>query len=86
MSVPGEEDSTEPILLGGKWLLKRNQPVFILTPGLHRDRTAFGDDVEEFKPERMLDDNFKKLPPGSYKVNMPSSRPIHPSVIWLTAS
>lgn len=70
LSVPGEDGSSEPILLGGKWLVKRNQPVFILTPGLHRDPTAFGDDADEFKPERMLEDNFKKLPPGSYKVRI----------------
>lgn len=67
LSVPGE-DSEEPILLGGKWLVKRNQPVFLLLPGLHRDPTAFGDDAEEFKPERMLEENFKKLPAGCYKV------------------
>ncbi|KAK2596463.1 hypothetical protein N8I77_013353 [Diaporthe amygdali] len=66
LSVPGE-DSSEPTLLGGKWLIQRNQPVFLLLPGLHRDRTAFGDDADEFKPERMLEENFKKLPPGSYK-------------------
>lgn len=71
VSIPGEE-SSEPILIGGKWLVKRNQPVFVLTPGLHRDPAAFGDDVEEFKPERMLEENFKKLPPGCYKVRMHS--------------
>lgn len=70
LSVPGKEDSSEPILLGGKWLVKRNQPVFILNPGLHRDRSAFGDDAEEFKPERMFEDNFKKLPPNCYKVRI----------------
>lgn len=69
VSVPGEAGSDEPVLLGGKWLLKRNQPAFVLNPGLHRDRTAYGDDVEEFKPERMLEENFKKLPPGCYKVS-----------------
>jgi cytochrome P450/NADPH-cytochrome P450 reductase len=72
VSVPGEEDALEPILLGSKWLVKRNQPVFILLPGLHRDPTTFGDDADEFKPERMLEENFKRLPPGSYKVTMPS--------------
>jgi cytochrome P450 / NADPH-cytochrome P450 reductase len=73
MCVPGEEGSSEPILLGGKWLVQRNQPVFVLNPGLHRDRNAFGDDAEEFKPERMLEENFKKLPPGCYKVNIINS-------------
>lgn len=74
VTVPGEGPS-EPILVGGKWLVKRNQPIFVLTPGIHRDTTAWGDDVEEFKPERMLEENFKQLPPGCYKVRTHDCRP-----------
>lgn len=86
VAVPGGDSPEEPVLLGGKWLVRRNQPVFVLTPGLHRDATAFGDDVEEFKPERMMEENFQKLPPGCYKVRLRRWRPttIH-STIWLTA-
>lgn len=33
----------------------------------HHDRKAWGDDVDDFRPERMLDGGFQKLPPNSWK-------------------
>lgn len=66
--TPGGDDLTDaPVVLGDKWLIQRHQSVFVLLTNLHRDPAAWGPDVDEFRPERMLDENFKNLPPGCYK-------------------
>uniref|UniRef100_A0A8H7NPF5 Bifunctional cytochrome P450/NADPH--P450 reductase n=1 Tax=Bionectria ochroleuca TaxID=29856 RepID=A0A8H7NPF5_BIOOC len=62
-----DKDSDEHIVLANKWAIRQNQTVLVLTPGLHRDPAAFGDDAEEFKPERMLDDSFQALPKNCWK-------------------
>jgi cytochrome P450/NADPH-cytochrome P450 reductase len=38
-----------------------------LLPQIHRDPAVYGDDAEAFKPERMLDEPFSKLPSNSWK-------------------
>lgn len=63
-----DKDSDEHIVLANKWAIRQNQTVLILTPALHRDPAAFGDDADEFKPERMLDDSFQALPKNCWKV------------------
>lgn len=63
-----DKDSDEHIVLANKYAIRQNQTVLVLTPGLHRDPAAFGDDAEEFKPERMLDDSFQALPKNCWKV------------------
>jgi cytochrome P450/NADPH-cytochrome P450 reductase len=62
-------DSTEePIYLaGGKYEAKKNQPIVALLSQIHRDPAVYGQDAEEFKPERMLDEPFSKLPRNSWK-------------------
>lgn len=55
----------EDTVLAGKYPLKRRDVVNILLPKLHRDTNAWGDDVEDFKPERFMDP--KKVPHHAYK-------------------
>ncbi|KAK5114823.1 hypothetical protein LTR62_001980 [Meristemomyces frigidus] len=54
-------------ILGGKYFLGSDIPIVALLPEIHRDPTVYGDDADVFKPERMLDENFNKLPPGAWK-------------------
>lgn len=63
----GDGSTDGPTMLGGKWPIKHQQPVFMILPAIHRDPAAWGPDVDEFRPERMLEESFKKLPPGCYK-------------------
>ncbi|VUC25933.1 unnamed protein product [Clonostachys rosea] len=62
-----DKESEEHIVLANKWAIRQGQTVLVLSPALHRDPTAYGDDVEEFKPERMLDDSFQALPKNCWK-------------------
>jgi cytochrome P450 / NADPH-cytochrome P450 reductase len=55
----------EDTLLAGKYPLKRREVVNILLPKLHRDTDVWGDDVEEFRPERFEDQ--KKVPHHAFK-------------------
>ncbi|KAJ8069548.1 hypothetical protein OCU04_003198 [Sclerotinia nivalis] len=61
-------NSTEsPIIVGGKYEVKPGQSILAFIPGIHRDPTIYGDDADSFKPERMLDEPFGKLPPNAWK-------------------
>jgi cytochrome P450/NADPH-cytochrome P450 reductase len=60
-------DSDKPILLGGRYPIRRGQTAIVLTPALHRDRGVFGDDAASFRPERMAEDKMKQLPKNSFK-------------------
>jgi cytochrome P450 / NADPH-cytochrome P450 reductase len=55
----------EDMVLGGKYPIKKRQNVVVLLPQLHRDKTAWGEDAEEFRPERFEDP--KKVPHDAYK-------------------
>lgn len=54
-------------VIGGCYKVEKGQPISIVLDALHRDPVVWGDDVEEFRPERMLDGKFEALPPDSWK-------------------
>ncbi|KAF2862714.1 cytochrome P450 [Piedraia hortae CBS 480.64] len=54
-------------ILGGQYHVQSGERIFALLHAVHRDPAVYGADAEEWKPERMLDENFNKLPPGSWK-------------------
>ncbi|KAJ7640087.1 fatty acid hydroxylase [Mycena polygramma] len=58
------EDTT---IGGGKYSVKRDAPILILIWELHRDPAIWGDDAEEFRPERMLEGQFEALPPNAWQ-------------------
>ena len=53
--------------LGGKYFIKKGQLVSGIMLQFHRDRKVWGDDADEFRPERMLDGGFQALPRNSWK-------------------
>lgn len=60
--------STEDEFIGGgRYRIRPEDIVAIPLPDLHRDPAVWGDDAEEFRPERMLDDEFQKLPSNCWK-------------------
>ena len=61
------KDTPEPCIIGGKYMIPKGVPVICLLPQLHRDPAVYGDDAKEFKPERMLEEEFEKLPAAAWK-------------------
>lgn len=53
------EDTT---LLNGKYSIAKGQNILIHVSQAHRDPAVWGDDAEEFRPERNLDGKFEALP------------------------
>lgn len=56
IGLTAKEDTT----IGGRYAVKAGTPIVALFPMIHRDPIAYGEDAEEFRPERMLDEEFDR--------------------------
>jgi cytochrome P450/NADPH-cytochrome P450 reductase len=56
ISLTAKEDT----VLDGKYPVKAGSPIVALFSMIHRDPVAYGEDAEEFRPERMLDEEFDR--------------------------
>lgn len=65
-SKPGTESLTI-----GEYAIGKDEALTCQLTKIHRDPKYYGDDADEFRPERMLDEEFKKLPPHAWKVHSP---------------
>lgn len=54
-------------VIGGKYLIKPDDTVFVLLPALHRDPKVWGDDADKFNPDRVSPEKFAALPKNSWK-------------------
>ncbi|KAH8678189.1 cytochrome P450 [Xylariales sp. PMI_506] len=57
----------EDTLLAGKYPVTKDDGISMFVMKSHRDPKVYGDDANDFKPERMLDENFEKLPKNAWK-------------------
>lgn len=64
---PTKNTETPVTLGGGKYVLDEDEAIVAVLAKLHRDPKVYGDDAEEFRPERMLDAEFEKLPKNAWK-------------------
>ncbi|RFU29012.1 hypothetical protein B7463_g7315, partial [Scytalidium lignicola] len=62
-AVTPKKDET----IGGKYKVSKGQSILIFLPAVHTDEAVWGKDAKEFRPERMMDINFKDLPSNSWK-------------------
>ncbi|KAH7156720.1 cytochrome P450 [Dactylonectria macrodidyma] len=63
-------EAFEDTVLAGKYPVKAGETIVNLLAKSQLDPTVFGDDANEFKPERMFDENFERLNrefPNSWK-------------------
>ncbi|MCY9107479.1 bifunctional cytochrome P450/NADPH--P450 reductase [Bacillus atrophaeus] len=60
-SVYAKEDT----VLGGQYQISKGQPVSVLVPKLHRDQSVWGEEAEDFRPERF--ENPSDIPNHAYK-------------------
>lgn len=54
-------------VIGGKYAVTKRDTLMVLAPMLHRDTKVWGDEVEEFRPERFAPEAMEKLPPNAWK-------------------
>ncbi|KAK1998807.1 cytochrome P450 [Colletotrichum falcatum] len=54
-------EAFEDTLLAGKYAVKAGETILNLLAKSHLDPVVFGEDAGEFKPERMMDDNFNRI-------------------------
>ncbi|KAL3421663.1 bifunctional P-450/NADPH-P450 reductase [Phlyctema vagabunda] len=65
---PKADNPENPVTLGnGKYEVKKGQAIVCLVDKIHKDPAVYGDDAGIFKPERMLDEPFSKLPANAWK-------------------
>ena len=54
-------------MIGGKYRLEKDTAAMILVGMLHRDKQVWGEDPEEFDPDRFSPENRARIPPNAYK-------------------
>lgn len=57
----------EDTVIGGRYKFTTRDVAMVLIPALHRDRKVWGDDVEDFRPERFDPEQERKLPANAWK-------------------
>lgn len=58
----------EPVTtLGGRYPVRSDQSLFVLTPALHRDPAVWGADAETFNPDHFAFERAERLPPNAWK-------------------
>lgn len=67
---PLPDTKEDPVIIGGgKYLVKPGSRLFMVLSKVHKDPNVYGDDADKFRPERMLDEHFNKLPKNAWKVS-----------------
>ncbi|SMQ49246.1 unnamed protein product [Zymoseptoria tritici ST99CH_3D7] len=54
-------------IIGGQYAVKKGQGINCLLAKIQSDPAVWGTDASEFKPERMMDEKFNKLPAHAWK-------------------
>lgn len=66
-SVRPKPGTTEPIIIGGEYVVPPDTVLVCWLSRAQRDPAIYGADSYEFKPERMMGENFAKIAAGAWK-------------------
>jgi cytochrome P450/NADPH-cytochrome P450 reductase len=61
------ETHQEFAFLGDEYKVESTDRILVLLGKTQRDVDVYGEDAQEFRPERMLDENFNSLPDGAWR-------------------
>ena len=68
-------------VMGGKYFVKKGQMVSALPRYVHRDPNVWGEDADEYRPERMLEGGAKRLPFNAWQ---PVSIALYPYLCFVS--
>ncbi|KAI1291550.1 cytochrome P450 [Xylaria venustula] len=57
----------EDTVIGGKYRVTTDDTLVCNVRGMHHDRRVWGEDADVFRPDRLLDGKWEKLPPNAWK-------------------
>lgn len=61
-AVASEQDN----VIAGEYFVSKGTIMLVMLPNIHRDPVVWGEDADEFNPERMTDGKFEALPLGCH--------------------
>ena len=65
--VIGKHAKKDGTIIGGKYKVDRNTAITLNLRDLHHDKAVWGEDADDFKPERMLNGGFEKIPSTAWR-------------------
>jgi cytochrome P450 / NADPH-cytochrome P450 reductase len=57
----------DTVIGGGRYTIPKDVPLMVWSPMLHRDKTVWGEDAEEFNPDHTTPERMSAIPPNAYK-------------------
>ena len=57
----------DTVIGGGRYAIPKDLALMVLSPMLHRDKSVWGEDAEEFNPDHTTPERMSALPPNAYK-------------------
>jgi cytochrome P450 / NADPH-cytochrome P450 reductase len=55
------------VIGGGRYAIPEDLGMMVLSPMLHRDKSIWGEDAEEFNPDHTTPERMSAIPPNAYK-------------------
>jgi cytochrome P450 / NADPH-cytochrome P450 reductase len=57
----------DTVIGGGRYAIPEDLAMMVLSPMLHRDKSIWGEDAEEFNPDHTTPERMSAIPPNAYK-------------------
>jgi cytochrome P450 / NADPH-cytochrome P450 reductase len=57
----------DTVIGGGRYAIPKDLGLMVLSPMLHRDKSIWGEDAEEFNPDHTTPERMSAIPPNAYK-------------------